>query len=177
MQVGVGSAQPVRHKAVLRRAGLCEQGALALLVLLPGDVSRVTLALRFPSANASSLKEEFWIKLSSGCPKEWGKRKKKSCPASHEAAGQPCRGGGDARPSAGSFPRGIKKPFKASKLLSRPSPGAGLAHGAGTGCLPALGLEKLHGVFLASSKRDAVKQEGEADVSAGWELSFSGGGS
>lgn len=58
------------------------------------------------------------------------------------------------------IPTGDEKPFKASKLFRRASPRAGLSPGRaagwhtawGTGCLPALRLDKLRRVFLASSQ-------------------------
>lgn len=50
------------------------------------EISSMTLMLLFPSSNASSLKEEFWIKLLLSCSKEWKKRRKKSRPTGCEAA-------------------------------------------------------------------------------------------
>lgn len=54
------------------------------LVLLPycqgvssWGISSVTWMLLFPSSNASSLEEEFWIKLLLSWSKEWKKRRKK----------------------------------------------------------------------------------------------------
>lgn len=67
------------------------------------------------------------------------------------------------------LPTGSKRPFKASKLLTRPSPPrAGLCPGCATGwhtaqsthCIPALSLHKLCRVFLASFECDALKAGG-----------------
>lgn len=78
------------YEAVLWRAELCEDKALVLLPCCQAEscwgISNVMLMLLFPSSNASSLKEEFWIKLSLSCSKEWKERRKKSHPAGCEAA-------------------------------------------------------------------------------------------
>lgn len=67
------------------------------------------------------------------------------------------------------IPTGSKRPFKASKLLTRPSPPrAGLSPGCATGwhtaqstrCIPARRLHKLCRVFLVSSECDALKAGG-----------------
>lgn len=87
------------------------------------------------------------MKLSSSCPKEWRKRKKKSRPAGYETARQPCQAALLGWWLCGTqhklIPTGNEKPFKASEFLTRPSPCAGLSpsramgwHAAqGTGCL------------------------------------------
>lgn len=85
-----GNAQPVHCEAIVWRAELCQGEALVLLPCCQGvsswGISSVTLMLLFPSSNASSLEEEFWIKLLSSRSKEWKKRRKKSRPAGCEAA-------------------------------------------------------------------------------------------
>lgn len=135
-----GNAQPVHCEAVLWRAELCQGEALVLLPCCQGvsswGISSVTSMLLFPSSNASSLEEEFWIKLLSSCCKEWKKGGKRAALLAVKQPG-PCQvallGWWQCGAQHWLIPTGNDKPFTAPRLVTSPSPRAGLSPGRAAG--------------------------------------------